>query len=92
MKGAAVTGIAVGGEVLSQVSQVTQQASDTVGTVQTIGDNAHVVVHAAVQLHTFLGLAPQVWQGIGLSCGIAAIGGCIYIAARRYLKMRNEGV
>jgi putative chitinase len=96
LKGLSGTAVATGGGVLSQVGTITQQASDTIGTVQETTDSinsvtqaAPAVVHAA---QTFLGLMPQVWLGIGIACGVLALAGCAYIGWRRYLKYRDEGV
>jgi len=96
VKGSLGTAAATTGGVLAQVGQATQTASDTASTVQSTIDNVHntvdtasTVAHAA---HTFLGLVPQVWMGIGIACGVAALIGCGYIAWKRYLKYRDEGV
>lgn len=96
VKGSIGTAVATGGTALSQVGTVTQTASDTATTVQTTIDNVHNTVDtASIVVHTvkpFLGLMPQVWLGIGIGCGVIALIGCGYIAWKRYLKYRDEGV
>ena len=96
IKGSIGTAVATGGTVLSQVGTATQQASDTIGTVQTTIDTVHNTVDTVSTIkdavHPFLGLMPQVWMGVGIACAVLAVIGCGYIAYRRYLKYRHEGV
>jgi predicted chitinase len=96
IKGCAGTATATGGAVLSQIGQATQTASDTATTVQTTIDTVHNTVDTATTVaqavHPFLGLMPQVWIGIGIACGVGGLIGCAYIAWKRYLKYRDEGV
>lgn len=89
MQGTLATGATVAVTTLSQVATVTQQASDTVGTIQTTTSNVSTVVHA---VQPVLGLMPQVWMGIGIAAAILALGGCIYVGWQRWAMLRDRGV
>lgn len=92
LKGTTVTAATTIGGVAAQLGQ----ASDTLSTVQTGIDTAGSAIETGKvvvkTVQPFLGLMPQVWAGIGIACGVAALVGLGYIAWKRYLKYRDEGV
>jgi len=87
VKGAVAGGVASAGTIASQVSTITQQASDTVSQAKDTVENAHVVVKA---IHPVLGLVPQVWEGIGIACGVIAIVAVAYVVITQW-KDRRAG-
>jgi putative chitinase len=86
VKGSIGAAIATGGTIASTVSNVTQQASDTVTQVQGAAENVHVVVKA---VHPVLGLMPQVWEGIGIACGLIALVAVGYIVFQHWQTSRK---
>lgn len=86
IKGSIGAAVATGGGIVSSVSNVTQQASDTVVQVQGAAENVHSVVKA---VHPFLGLMPQVWEGIGLACGGIALVALAYVVVTHWQDIRQ---
>lgn len=86
VKGTIVTGAM---STIATASQIAQQASDTVSTIQTTADSVTSVVGVAKPI---FGLMPQIWIGLGIAGGVLALAGCAYIGWQRYLKYRDEGV
>jgi hypothetical protein len=93
IKGSIGGGLATGGTIASQIGSASGTVTDTVTTVTgtvTSTVEAGKVVHSVVK--PFLGLMPEVWLGIGIACGVIALGYFIYIGVRRYLMHRRDGV
>lgn len=86
VKGSIGAAIATGGTIASSVSNVTQQASDAVMQVQSATENVHVVAKA---VHPFLGLMPQVWEGIGIACGAVALVAIGYVVVNHWQNLRQ---
>lgn len=89
IKGSIGTAVLTGGSILSQVATVSQQASDTIGTIQTTGGNVTTVVKA---IHPVMGLAPEIWMAVGITCAVLALAGCAYVVWQRWVKLRDQGV
>jgi putative chitinase len=93
IKGSIGGAIAGAGTIASQIGTAAGTVTDTASSVHdtvTGTIEAGKVIHAAVK--PFLGLMPQVWLGIGIACGVIAIGYFAYIGVRRYLMHRRDGV
>ncbi|WP_051383434.1 hypothetical protein [Bradyrhizobium sp. WSM3983] len=89
MQGATVTGGLTLLGTGAQVAQYAQTTSDAVTTAKGAADN---MVNVVQTVKPFLGLAPSVWVGVAIGCGVAALIGCGYVMWQRYLKLRDQGV
>lgn len=87
--GAIVTGA---GSAASQIGTATSTVTDTVATAH---DTITQTVEAGKAVHRvvkpFLGLAPEVWTGIGIACAVASVGFAIYVIVRRVIQLHREG-
>lgn len=88
-KGTIGTGGAVAVSTISSLANLSQNASDTVNTMQTTTQNVANVVHVVKPV---MGLMPEIWLGIGISTGVLALIGCIYVGWHRWAKLRDQGV
>lgn len=93
IKGSIGGGLATAGTIAGQIGSASGTVTDTVTTVtgtvtQTV--EAGKAVHHVIK--PFLGLMPDVWMGIGIACGVIALGCLIFVGVRRYLMHRRDGV
>lgn len=93
IKGSIGGGLATAGTIASQIGGAAGTVTDTASTVH---DTVNQTIEAGKAVHhvvkPFLGVMPDVWLGIGIACGVIALGCLIYVGARRYLMHRRDGV
>lgn len=84
--------VAGAGSVAGQIGSVASTAGDAASTVQ---DTVSGTIEAGKTVHRvikpFLGLAPEVWTGIGIACGVIAVGFAVYVIVRRLIQLHREG-
>lgn len=96
IKGVVTTAVATTGTITATVGTATDTINTVQSTVATVGSTAQTtastISSVKAVVRPFLGLDPKVWAGIGIACAVIALAGCAYIAWRRWLKFRDEGV